>query len=315
MKWHFIPQLACYVEAGVTQRDQFRNDEVDLYETIVRESIQNSLDATSNGEQTRVSFSWIDAGSALKPDYLEKIFDEQIDHARSSGLEVDLIDFSQPAALIIEDFGTTGLTGSINEKDNENFSDFWRRHGRSHKTGTSRGRWGLGKLVYSSSSMLGAFFGLTVRQDDSNTYLMGQTVLDLRTHQGKEYPAHAYFSDMLGEDIREKIPVPTTDSSDIDIFSTQFGIRRVNEPGLSIVIPFPKHSITKENMIGVAIVNYFYPILTGQLVLEFDGQLVDAGNVRELAHIFAKGKIPEIDPLFDFIEETNEAIKKEICCH
>ena len=295
MKWHFIPQLACYVEAGVTQRDQFRNDEVDLYETIVRESIQNSLDATSNGEQTRVSFSWIDAGSALKPDYLEKIFDEQIDHARSSGLEVDLIDFSQPAALIIEDFGTTGLTGSINEKDNENFSDFWRRHGRSHKTGTSRGRWGLGKLVYSSSSMLGAFFGLTVRQDDSNTYLMGQTVLDLRTHQGKEYPAHAYFSDMLGEDIREKIPVPTTDSSDIDIFSTQFGIRRVNEQGLSIVIPFPKHSITKENMIGVAIVNYFYPILTGQLVLEFDGQLVDAGNVRELAHIFAKGKIPEIE--------------------
>ncbi len=41
MQWHFFPQLARYVETGVTQRDQFRNDEVDLYDTIVREAVQN----------------------------------------------------------------------------------------------------------------------------------------------------------------------------------------------------------------------------------------------------------------------------------
>ncbi len=59
IKWHFIPQPACFVETGVTQRDQFRNDEVDLYETIVRESIQNSLDATPAGKSTRVSFKYV----------------------------------------------------------------------------------------------------------------------------------------------------------------------------------------------------------------------------------------------------------------
>lgn len=34
MAWQFIPQLDCYVESGVTQRDQFRNDEVELSDTI-----------------------------------------------------------------------------------------------------------------------------------------------------------------------------------------------------------------------------------------------------------------------------------------
>lgn len=308
MKWHFIPQPACFVEAGVTQRDQFRNDEVDLYETIVREAVQNSLDATANGEQTRVSFRLINDNN-LDSAFLEHLVETQVDHARSSGLEVDLVDFTQPTALVIEDFGTSGLTGSIEDKDNDNFSDFWRRHGRSHKTGTSRGRWGLGKLVYSSSSMLGMFFGLTVRKDDPNAYLMGQTVLDLRSHDGKEYPAHAYFSDMKGNDIHDMIPVPTTDTDYIEYFSSQFGLNRSTESGLSIVIPFPHQALTMENMIGVAIVNYFYPVLTDQLVMEFDGQMINKKNIRELANTYTKEKIPDIDQLFDFIEESNQAIK------
>lgn len=310
MKWHFIPHPPAFVEMGVTQRDQFRNNEVDLYESIVRESIQNSLDATPNNEQTRVAFSWVNGSSKLESAYVEQLFDTQIDHAKSSGLEVDLIDFSKPSALIIEDFGTIGLTGSIEEKDDKNFSDFWRRHGRSHKTGTNRGRWGLGKVVYPSSSMLGAFFGLTIRKNDPNTYLMGQTVLDLRTHHGKEYDPHAYFSDMKGSDYHDMIQIPTADSNYIKNFSNQFSLSRTTEPGLSIVIPYPHKALTIENMIGVAIVNYFYPILTGQLVLEFDNQTIGARNIRELAHIYAKGKLPEIDPLFDFIEEVNEAIQK-----
>ena len=166
MAWQFIPQLDCYVESGVTQRDQFRNDEVELSDTIVRESIQNSLDATLPGEVTHVRFSYID-GSRLESSFVEELFSGQLEHAEAAGRDVQAVDFSVPSALVIEDFGTKGLTGGTDVKDNDNFSDFWRRHGKSHKTGTSRGRWGLGKLVYSSSSMLGVFFGLTVRNGES----------------------------------------------------------------------------------------------------------------------------------------------------
>ncbi len=45
MKWHFSPQLPDQVETEIIQRDQFNNDEVDMSETIVREAVQNSLDA------------------------------------------------------------------------------------------------------------------------------------------------------------------------------------------------------------------------------------------------------------------------------
>lgn len=309
MEWHFIPQLACFVETGVTQRDQFRNDEVDLCDTIVREAVQNSLDATKPGNQTRVSFKWIHSEDGLDCSYVKRLLDTQTDHARSSGLEIDEVDFSCPTALVIEDFGTRGLTGSTNHKDTDNFSDFWRRHGKSHKTGTSRGRWGLGKLVYSSSSMVGAFFGLTIRDGDPKRYLMGQTVLDLRTHEGKEYPPHAYFSEMLGTDIENQIPVPTDDDGYIETFRSQFQLLRKTESGLSVVIPFPNKALQSDDMVGVAIVNYFYPILSGQLVLEFDSQTVNAENIRELAHKYANGKLQDIDPLFDFIEEVNTAIR------
>lgn len=312
MAWQFIPQLDCYVENGVTQRDQFRNDEVELSDTIVRESIQNSLDATLLGETTHVRFSFVD-GERLDPAFVQKLFDGQLEHAEAAGRDIQAVDFSEPSALVIEDFGTKGLTGKTNTKDNDNFSDFWRRHGKSHKTGTSRGRWGLGKLVYSSSSMLGVFFGLTVRNDDPDRYLMGQTVLDLHTHNGAEYPAHAYYCDMEGEGaIFQKTPVPLKSAEFVERFVNQFGISRQRESGLSIVIPFPHEGLRPESMIGVAIENYFYPILTGQLVLQFGDVKLTAENIRELAHKHADGKkLRDIDALFDFIEEANRCINAE----
>ena len=309
MKWHFIPQPACFVETGVTQRDQFRNDEVDLFETIVRESIQNSLDATINGNQTQVKFKWVNSRHGLESEYLNNIFSEQVKHAKCSGLDIDLIDFENPTALIIEDFGTKGLTGSIENKDDDNFSDFWRRHGKSHKTGTNRGRWGLGKLVFSSSSRLGAFLGVTCRENDVNSYLMGQTVLDLRKYEGREYPAHAYYSNMHGKDLDNWIPVPSSEESVIEEFRKQFSISRHTQPGLSIVIPFPHEGIIPSGIIGVCIANYFYPILTGQLVVDVNGQEINAENLRELAHLHSSKKNTDIDELFDF-EIANFLIEK-----
>ncbi|MDZ7685367.1 MAG: hypothetical protein U5O39_10535 [Gammaproteobacteria bacterium] len=140
------------VETEVTQRDQFKNDEIELAEALVRESIQNSLDAALAGEQVTVRYRLLSAG--LDAEFQRSLFDGQLDHAVSAGLPLEEIEFERPSALVIEDFGTKGLTGSVSEKDSDNFSDFWRRHGKSHKTGKSQGRWGLGKLVYSTSSQL-----------------------------------------------------------------------------------------------------------------------------------------------------------------
>jgi hypothetical protein len=243
---------------------------------------------------------------------MKSLFDGQIDHARSAGLELDQVNLNEPRALIIEDFGTCGLTGAIEVKDEGNFTDFWRRHGRSHKTGTSRGRWGLGKLVYSSSSMLSAFFGVTVRRGESQRHLMGQTVLDIHSYEGVEYPAHAFFSDLKGARPEDQIQIPVRDAAFVNMFCKNFRLERADRPGLSIVIPMPNAELNANAMISVGIANYFYPIIANQLVLDFDGQEVRRDNIRELALTHADGKISDIEKLFDFINEVNDMPKETL---
>ncbi len=306
MKWFFTPQLPGQVESEITQRDQFSNDELQLSETIVRESIQNSLDAADN-EQSQVSviFRWVDKSHGLSSEFMQQLFDGQLNHARAAKLNVDAVSFDEPVALLIEDFGTKGLTGSINSKDDDNFSDFWRRHGKSHKTGKSRGRWGLGKLVYSTTSQLGVFFGATLRKDDPKLHVMGQTVLNLREVDGQQYPPHGFFSDTEGDDILTKIPVPLLDENLIMQFREQFSLARADKPGLSVMIPFPNPDFSQEAMMGVGIVNYFYPIITGQLLLQFNEDRITRDNIRELAHKHTSQSFSDIDTLFDFIEEIH----------
>ena len=314
MKWQFSPQLPGQVETEVTQRDQFSNDEVEISETIVRESVQNSLDAAVHDpSQVHMTFRLLDEADGLESDFLRSLFDGQLKHAKIGGLDTSGINFDKPRALVIEDFGTRGLTGSTNSIDDDNFSDFWRRHGKSHKTGKSRGRWGLGKLVYSTSSELGVFFGATVRCDDPAVQIMGQTVLNLRTVEDRKYPPHAFFADIEGEDnIFTTIPVPLKSEELVEQFQSQFSLERKGSSGLSIIIPFPNRDFRLDSMIGVAIVNYFYPLITGQLVLQFNEQVINAENIRELAHIYAAESFQDIDILFDFIEAANAIGPEEI---
>ena len=314
MRWHFSPQLASQVQTEITQRDQFNNDEVDLAETIVREAVQNSLDAAIDDPiNVTVKFKWINESDGLEPEFFKELFKGQIKHARAANLNVDELDFNHPEALIIEDFGTSGLTGSINEEDNNHFSDFWRLHGKSHKTGKSRGRWGLGKLVYSTTSGIGVFFGLTNRLGDARSHLMGQTVLNLRTVDNIKYPPHAFFSDMENEDdVYKAIPVPIKSSDMVKKFSKNFCLNRKDEPGLSVVIPFPNQKFNPEHMIGIAITNYFYPLITGQLKLIFNTIEINKSNVREHAKKYAADRFGQIDELFDFIEQVYKAEQETI---
>jgi hypothetical protein len=91
------------------------------------------------------------------------------------------------------------------------------------------------------------------------------------------------------------------------LIQEQFSLKRTAGSGLSVVVPFPNRDFSVDAMIGVAIVNYFYPLLTRQLVLTFNDTTIDHLNVRELAHEFASDKFQDIDALFDFIESANRS--------
>ena len=70
MTWRFIPQPKSSVDYGITQRDDFSNENVGLEETIVRESVQNSLDAHFGGDKpVKVTFRWYAEGDGLDRNY------------------------------------------------------------------------------------------------------------------------------------------------------------------------------------------------------------------------------------------------------
>lgn len=306
MKWHFKPFPPGMVETDVTQGDQFRNDDVDLADSLGRESTQNSLDAAlpANGA-VRIRFSFLENENAPDVEFLRSLFDGHDSHAAAAGIDLSSVKFDSPKALVIEDFGTKGLTGRVDEKDDENFSDFWRRHGRSHKSGKSLGRWGLGKLVFSMSSQLKSFFGLTVQHGSNVRALMGQSVLGMHRIGKTEYAAHTFFSDLQALGTPDELPVPVADNVFVNEFASQFRLTRTNESGLSVVIPFPSPDLSLESMTAVTIVNYFIPILRRQLVLEFDGTRIDHDNILQYAQEHALGKIKDIDYVFRFVSEAS----------
>ena len=61
MEWYFRDISDDPSEKELTQQDQFNNDEVVLAEALVRETFQNSTDASANGGQVRLRFALQDS--------------------------------------------------------------------------------------------------------------------------------------------------------------------------------------------------------------------------------------------------------------
>ncbi len=278
--WRFEEIPATLVEQDPTQRDQFNNDEVGLAEALVREVIQNSTDAVATeGGQVKVCFS-VRTITGQNAGAFRNLFTSLRANLAACEISAAPMDASDATLLVIEDFGTKGLTGKTDELDNDNFRNFWRRHGRSGKGGASGGRWGLGKLVYSSSSRIRAFFGVTVRAGEETPLMMGQAVLRNHAIAGTRHPAHGFWFSDRG---REGIQLPVSDPVQISTFRELSGMRRQCQPGLSIVIPYLNGGITEGAIIDAVLRNYYFPILAGTLVVEVGPQVIDRTSFHQIA--------------------------------
>jgi hypothetical protein len=290
------------VEQELTQKDQFNTDRVPLAATLVRESHQNSTDASRDSGPVRIRIAThASTGSA---EFWSGLFKPLESHLNACGFDIDDIDFGRPRFLVIEDFETTGLTGDFNSKDDRNFSDFWRRVGRSHKQGGKGGSWGLGKLVFPVASQVRTFFGLTVREDDAKQIplLMGQAVLTTHTIGAVDYAPHGFFAIPSTNGFQ----LPVTAPAFTDRFCQAVGFTRNREPGLSIAIPFPQEGLTPDKLIPLVIENYFFPILTGQLAVDCGEQIINAKTFDAVAATCTGGQ--SIDShLIGFIRDMDKA--------
>lgn len=301
-KWEFNVADPSNVYVNPNQGDQFDNDDVDLAEALVRETIQNSSDASVDGNPVKVRFNLItiDGASAVK--MRERLQPLQPHLVASKLRHSGLSDTKPITMLVIEDFNTCGLTGRFDIRDDGHFTSFWRNLARSEKSGQAGGRWGLGKLVFSAASNIRSFFGLTYTADDEVASIMGQSVLVHHEIGDKSYMPHGFWFDGWSE--RGKLQLPVTDVDKVREFIEISGAARKLETGLTIVIPFLKEEIDEESIIASVVDNYYFPILSGLLEVEVGDTLITVDTFLEVAVEKTKKQIP-----FAFVKEISDAAK------
>jgi hypothetical protein len=292
-----------------------------ITDALVREAVQNSLDAARGQEPVTVRFSFY---SRPNPTFDTRVIRKRyIDglalhlKAKHAGLQ----DMPSPAEpinyLLVEDYGTRGLQGDISQYDDldddfkkNDFYYFWRNIGRTRKEATDLGRWGLGKTVFQAASRINSFFGITERNDDGQMLLMGQSVLKIHKADSSRYSPYGYFGRFNGD-----LALPVKDQAYIKLFSDHFFVDRFDKPGLSILVPFLDREIQSgtftQKFVSSAVKHYFFPILAGKLVVEVKHEnktyKLDATS---LDNLLKKSRFLESQGMLGLIDLARWAIKQ-----
>lgn len=267
----------------------------DLADALIRESIQNSLDARRGSSRVRVHMRLLAGADAIPRERLAPYFDGLDVHLNSVAPEMT---GSWPApsepvsVLILEDYGTRGLSGDpsvdpeieIEAEEKNDFFFFWRNVGRSMKGEHDRGRWGLGKAVFPISSRIRTIFGLTHRSSDERRLLLGQSVLRTHVLDGQRIYPYGFF----GRFARDGFPQPVEDPRFIEQFCRDFGVSR-DEPGLSIVMPyFRENELAVDQLMHSTVDQYFFPIVRGDLQVTIEqGSRIETISARTISDVAA----------------------------
>lgn len=283
-EWVFAELLGAAIRRDPQETELFKVENAGEGEyagtdALVREVIQNSMDAGTCDGPVRVRFALHGEHDLPQDSVLANYFsrlEPALAHRKigftSSGAPALKLGF-----LVCEDFGTRGLGGDVmlikkpplNHQVREDFFWFWRNIGRSGKTGADLGRWGLGKTVYRAASRVGCMFGLTTRACDANSFVMGQAVLRLHDFNGKEYAPEGFYCKGRGSDGQ---PLPIDDPAGIASFRKEWFLSRTNEPGLSVVVPYVTDALKAEAILRLTVINFFVPIIQGNLIVDIVGE-------------------------------------------
>lgn len=279
-------------------------------EALIREGIQNSLDAGRDGQLITIRIRLSGMEQALPPEAIASFLDGAWSHfhVHQNGLREPPGKTEACPFLTFEDFGTTGLEGDPAQWHKQDgvkngFFTFFRAEGQSDKGELDRGRWGVGKTVFPRSSRISTFWGVTIRASDHRRLLMGRAILKSHAVEGTRFVPDGYFGTL--DPAEEPLVLPLEDEQLVSGFLETFALQRGMEPGLSIVVPwYDVMEITRDTLLRAVIQGYFSPILAGNLVVTVidssgDERTLSAASlvptVRDLNGDLASGMVPLIE--------------------
>jgi hypothetical protein len=257
-------------------QDEFFNapDTLTDVSSLVRESIQNSLDARlDESKAVKVIFTLgtmsSDSGHASYFSGLQGHLDEVFGTEKAVALSGPM------NYLLVEDFNTVGLTGDSRHAEvpvdgkpsDSSYTYFVHVEGEGSKGDGKRGKWGVGKIVFPRISAAKTFFIYTVRSavdapDGRKTLCIGQSILKFHYFNNERVQPDGWFGVRQGEIFE---PLSEHDTQEFVKF---WDLARSEEPGLSVVVPYIEESVTLKEIRDAIIRQYFVAILEGTLVCE-----------------------------------------------
>lgn len=284
--WQFRP-LNPNDNSGIsTVEDNFANEDRSNVEILVRETLQNPLDARTGDELVEVHYNLVSLkrGSSL---FLDSLFsDECLKHFFAGGLVSadelpEVIDF-----LIVEDFGTSGLEGCYDDSGadgpSQNWNAFWFREGEGAKPTRSNGGAGQGKITLYAASKIRSVLALTHRMSDNQQMAFGccRFRKNYKVEGSNErWAKEARWSSTNNPD---ELAEPIRDANLIDAIKEELRLARSDRAGTSFIVPMPLR-IALSDLKRAVLNEFFFPIRRGRLKVVVGDSIIDENTVASLA--------------------------------
>ncbi|MEP7364877.1 MAG: hypothetical protein ABI972_16620 [Acidobacteriota bacterium] len=281
LSWLYPPTQQSRVQGRGLAEDNFAQESKSSLEILMREGLQNPLDASDgSGKPVRVTLRLLSA-SEVDQEYLGQLINEEY-LTRLEASSGQPLNGTPATALVIEDFGTTGLLGTYQDStvdgDEENWNAFWFREGEGAKAGkSSNGRAGQGKITFYRMGAARAVFGLTSRADGQSLLMGRSSFRSMYTYQKTKFERDAFWCTAQNDHV-----LPLSEATALDTFRRAFRLKRQYEPGLSIVIPYPVAFNEKDALLTV-VSEFYYPIARGRLEVQIGTTLVTSAELDSIA--------------------------------
>lgn len=245
------------VQKGSALRRLLMNDHTPVLDLLVRESIQNSLDAAAQKDNmafpVSVHFKIGTFDSGRLNNSLEGVTEKLNQRFPNDGTEYKF--------LSITDKGTQGLTGKMNIEDVTddnagNLINLVYDICKPQDNEGSGGSWGIGKTVYFRIGIGLVIYYSRVLNPQTNkceSRLVASLVEDEKSDdavipQYEKFPKYGIA--WWGDELRENKTLPITDEDYIREFLSIFGVpefQGTNGIGTTIIIPYINESMLLEN--------------------------------------------------------------------
>lgn len=240
--------------------------------SLVRESVQNSIDARTDPlKPVVVKFTFGQFNPRTEP--FSKYFAGLKGHLSSArGASMAETLEVKGTYLSIEDFNTCGLGGytenrmpAAHEKSDANFFYFVHAEGSTNKGDGKRGKWGVGKVVFPKISKIKSFFLVSNRLvgERVETVALGQAILKSHSVEGVHFQPDGWFASFDEERGYHELKADQAET-----LLRDWNLKRGNDLGLSITIPFINETITSATILRALIEQYFIAVIQGDLVCE-----------------------------------------------